>query len=88
MNIIESNIANLPTKHGNFKIKAYKQNNQEHLALMSEDFNPQAIVNLRIHSECLTGDVFGSIKCDCQKQLELAIAYIAKNSVLLIYHIQ
>ena len=88
MNIIESNIANLPTKHGNFKIKAYKQNNQEHLALMSEDFNPQAIVNLRIHSECLTGDVFGSIKCDCQKQLELAIAYIAKNSGLVIYHRQ
>ena len=88
MNIIESNIANLPTKHGNFKIKAYKQNNQEHLALMSEDFNPQAIVNLRIHSECLTGDVFGSIKCDCQKQLELAIAYISKNSGLVIYHRQ
>ena len=38
MNIIESNIANLPTKHGKFKIKAYKQNNQEHLAVMSENF--------------------------------------------------
>ena len=88
MNIIESNIANLPTKHGNFKIKAYKQNNQEHLVLMSEDFNSNNIVNLRIHSECLTGDVFGSIKCDCQKQLELAISYIAKNSGIVIYHRQ
>jgi len=88
MKIIESNIANLPTKHGNFKIKAYKQNNQEHLVLMSEDFEKLDIVNLRIHSECLTGDVFGSLKCDCQKQLELAISYIAKNSGMIIYHRQ
>ena len=38
MNIIQSNIANLPTKHGKFKIKAYKDDNQEHLAIMSWDF--------------------------------------------------
>ena len=88
MNIIESNIANLPTKHGKFKIKAYKQNNQEHLAVMSENFENLEVVNLRIHSECVTGDVFGSIKCDCQKQLELAIEYIAKNGGLIIYHRQ
>ena len=88
MNIIESNIANLPTKHGKFKIKAYKQGYQEHLAIMSENFENLDVINLRIHSECLTGDVFGSIKCDCQKQLELAIEYIAKNGGLIIYHRQ
>lgn len=88
MNIIKSDLANLPTKHGNFKIKAYKQNNQEHLALLSENFSSDDIVNLRIHSECLTGDVFGSIKCDCQKQLELAISYIAKHGGMIIYHRQ
>jgi GTP cyclohydrolase II len=88
MNIIKSNLANLPTKHGNFKIKAYKQDNQEHLALLSENFSNNDVVNLRIHSECLTGDVFGSIKCDCQKQLELAISYIAKNGGMIIYHRQ
>lgn len=88
MNIIESNVANLPTKYGNFKIKAYKQDKQEHLAIFSEDFNSTGVVNLRIHSECLTGDVFGSIKCDCQKQLELAINYIATNGGLIIYHRQ
>ncbi|AXK48688.1 GTP cyclohydrolase II [Aliarcobacter trophiarum LMG 25534] len=88
MQIIQSNIANLPTKYGNFKIKAYKQNSQEHLALMSENFNPNETINLRIHSECLTGDVFGSIKCDCQKQLELAISYISKNGGMIIYHRQ
>ncbi len=88
MNIIKSNLANLPTKHGNFKIKAYKQDNQEHLVLLSENFSNNDVVNLRIHSECLTGDVFGSIKCDCQKQLELAISYIAKNGGMIIYHRQ
>src|SRR5574344_2677108 len=88
MNIIKSNLANLPTKHGNFKIKAYKQDNQEHLALLSENFSSEDVVNLRIHSECLTGDVFGSIKCDCQKQLELAISYIAKQGGMIIYHRQ
>lgn len=88
MNIIKSDLANLPTKHGNFKIKAYKQNNQEHLALLSENFSSDDIVNLRIHSECLTGDVFGSIKCDCQNQLELAISYIAKYGGMIIYHRQ
>src|SRR5574344_252069 len=88
MQIIKSNIASLPTKHGNFKIKAYKQNDQEHLVLMSEDFNSKDTINLRVHSECLTGDVFGSIKCDCQKQLELAIKYIAQNGGMIIYHRQ
>lgn len=88
MNIIKSNLANLPTKHGNFKIKAYKQDNQEHLALLSENFSNNDVVNLRIHSECLTGDVFGSIKCDCQKQLELAISYIAQHGGMIIYHRQ
>ena len=88
MQIFKSNIASLPTKHGNFKIKAYKQNDQEHLVLMSEDFNSKDTINLRVHSECLTGDVFGSIKCDCQKQLELAIKYIAQNGGMIIYHRQ
>ena len=50
MNIIESNIANLPTKHGNFKIKAYKQSNQEHLAIMSLDFETLESPYVRIHS--------------------------------------
>jgi GTP cyclohydrolase II len=88
MKITQSNVAILPTKYGTFKIKAYKQNHQEHLAIMSEDFEKLDIVNLRVHSECLTGDVFGSLKCDCQKQLELALKYISKNSGLIIYHRQ
>ena len=88
MNIIESNIANLPTKYGNFRIKAYKDGNQEHLAIMSLDFETLETPFVRIHSECLTGDTLGSLKCDCQNQLDLSLKFIAKNGGLVIYHRQ
>lgn len=81
MKIIQSNIANLPTKYGKFKIKAYKDGNQEHLAIMSEDFENIEIPFVRIHSECLTGDTLGSLKCDCQNQLDLALKFIAAQGV-------
>ena len=88
MNIIESNIANLPTKYGNFRIKAYKDDNQEHLAIMSLDFETLEAPFVRIHSECLTGDTLGSLKCDCQNQLDLSLKFIAQNGGLVIYHRQ
>ena len=88
MNIIQSNIANLPTKHGKFRIKAYKDKNQEHLAIMSEDFENIEAPFVRIHSECLTGDTLGSLKCDCQNQLNLALDFISKEGGLIIYHRQ
>ncbi|MDX4036265.1 GTP cyclohydrolase II [Aliarcobacter skirrowii] len=88
MNIIESNIANLPTKYGNFRIKAYKDGHQEHLAIMSLDFETLETPFVRIHSECLTGDTLGSLKCDCQNQLDLSLKFIAKNGGLVIYHRQ
>ena len=88
MKIEKSNEAKLPTKYGNFTIKVYKQNNQEHMVLMSEEFHNLEIPNVRIHSECLTGDTFGSLKCDCQNQLSLAIKFIAKEGGMIIYHRQ
>ncbi len=66
-----SKISNLPTKYGKFRIKAYKDGNQEHLAIMSQDFETLDAPYIRIHSECLTGDTLGSLKCDCQNQLDL-----------------
>lgn len=86
--MIYSKVANLPTKHGNFKIKAYKDGCQEHLAILSENFQDLEIPNVRIHSECLTGDALGSLKCDCNNQLHLALEYISKNGGLVIYHRQ
>ncbi|WP_418185651.1 GTP cyclohydrolase II [Aliarcobacter vitoriensis] len=88
MNIIESNIANLPTRYGKFKIKAYKDGYQEHLAIMSQDFENLEAPYVRIHSECLTGDTLGSLKCDCQSQLDLSLKFIAQNGGLVIYHRQ
>jgi GTP cyclohydrolase II len=88
MNIIQSNIANLPTKYGKFKIKAYKDANQEHLAIMSQDFETLDAPYVRIHSECLTGDTLGSLKCDCQNQLDLSLKFIALEGGLVIYHRQ
>ena len=88
MNIIQSNIANLPTKYGKFKIKAYKDGNQEHLAIMSQDFENIDAPFVRIHSECLTGDTLGSLKCDCQNQLDLSLKFIAEHGGLVIYHRQ
>lgn len=83
VNIEISKVANLPTKFGNFKIKAYKENDKEHLAIFSSNLSEP--LNLRIHSECLTGDALGSRKCDCGEQLEAALKYIADNGGMVIY---
>jgi GTP cyclohydrolase II len=88
MNIEKSTVANLPTKYGKFKIKAYKQDNQEHLLIMSENFDHINTPYIRIHSECLTGDTLGSLKCDCQNQLDLALKFIAREGGAVIYHRQ
>lgn len=88
INIIESKVANLPTQYGKFNVKAYKDGCQEHLAIMSKDFNSIETPLVRIHSECLTGDSIGSLKCDCNNQLDLALELIAKEGGLVIYHRQ
>ena len=67
MNLEISNIANLPTEYGNFKIQSFKEGIKEHLVVFTDTL--PTIPTLRIHSECLTGDAFGSLKCDCGPQL-------------------
>jgi len=81
-----SKIATLPTKHGNFKIQAFKENDKEHLAIFSDALSAVPIV--RVHSECLTGDAIGSVKCDCGEQLDSALETIGKEGGLIIYHRQ
>lgn len=78
-----SSVAKLPTKHGNFLIQSFQEGTKEHLVIMSQDYGD--IVNVRIHSECLTGDAIGSIKCDCQAQLNFALDFIAKNKGMVLY---
>ena len=80
-----SNIAKLPTTHGNFVIQSFQEGIKEHLVIMSENFHKEKVVNVRIHSECLTGAAIGSIKCDCQAQLNYALDYIQEYEGMVIY---
>ncbi len=73
--------AKLPTKYGEFQIHGYvnKLNGEHHVALTMGDVADGAPVLCRVHSECLTGDVFGSARCDCGEQLEEAMKMIASE---------
>ncbi len=82
-NITVSKQASLPSKFGDFRVQAFTQDNKEHLSILSGSLCGTPIV--RIHSECLTGDVFGSLKCDCQDQLLFALDLIAKEGGMVIY---
>ncbi|WP_294362292.1 bifunctional 3,4-dihydroxy-2-butanone-4-phosphate synthase/GTP cyclohydrolase II [uncultured Clostridium sp.] len=78
----------MPTKYGNFKMYGFteKISGKEHIALVLGDIENADSVLIRIHSECLTGDVFGSKRCDCGEQLDLALRNIAKEGTgILIY---
>lgn len=70
--------ANLPTKAGDFKIVGYRSlnSNEEFVVLFKGELSPDVPTLVRIHSQCLTGDVFNSTKCDCGPQLERAMEMI------------
>jgi 3,4-dihydroxy 2-butanone 4-phosphate synthase/GTP cyclohydrolase II len=73
--------ANIPTTFGQLKVIGYQDNEMvtDHIALIKEeDFSDKA-VPVRIHSECLTGEAFGSKKCDCGSQLDYALDYISNH---------
>ncbi|HOY49060.1 MAG TPA: bifunctional 3,4-dihydroxy-2-butanone-4-phosphate synthase/GTP cyclohydrolase II [Flavobacteriales bacterium] len=68
----------LPTEHGDFKMVAYTQTNtsEQHLALVKGEFLPGEPVLVRVHSSCMTGDIFGSCRCECGPQLQAAMQQI------------
>ena len=73
----------LPTRHGSFEVYVFRYDDEpekEHVAIVSGSLRGASDVPLRIHSECLTSEVLGSLKCDCREQLEFALGYIAKQS--------
>jgi len=74
--------ATLPTRYGTFTSYVFRvcESGAEHLALVMGDVANQSSVLTRLHSECLTGDVLGSYRCDCGEQLDLAMRYIAAES--------
>jgi len=83
LNIKISEVANLPSRFGDFKVKAFKEGNKEHLVIYKDNLDEVPIV--RVHSECLTGDAIGSLKCDCRDQLEYALTLASKTNGMVIY---
>jgi len=78
----------LPTKSGDFQLYAFKERNtgEEHLALVKGTWEPEEPVLARVHSSCLTGDIFGSCRCDCGPQLEQAMKMIeAEGKGVIVY---
>ncbi len=75
--------ARVPTRHGDFRAVSYRSitDPNEHIALVKGDIDSEKPVLVRVHSECLTGDVFGSVRCDCGGQAELALRAIEREGV-------
>jgi 3,4-dihydroxy 2-butanone 4-phosphate synthase/GTP cyclohydrolase II len=78
--------SNVPTSHGTFRFLAYKDRvtGTDHLAVVSGDLTEPAPL-VRVHSECLTGEAFGSLKCECGPQLEAALDTIDRDGGIVIY---
>lgn len=86
--VVRETEANLPTKYGTFKMVGYVNslNGEHHVALVKGDVNTDEPVLVRVHSECLTGDAFGSLRCDCGEQFAAAMDKIeAEGRGVLLY---
>jgi len=86
--ITEESEVQLPTVYGDFKMKAFKQttNGQLHLAIYKGDWKADEDVLVRVHSSCMTGDIFGSCRCDCGPQLQTALKKIeTEGKGILVY---
>ena len=80
--------ANVPTEHGTFRMIAFAENAEDwmpHIALVAENTDLSSAVNVRFHSECITGEVFHSQKCECGQQLDAAMKYIHENGGIIVY---
>ena len=71
----------MPTEYGHFRLIPFRQksNGLEHIAIIKGDINPEEPVLVRVHSSCMTGDIFGSMRCDCGEQLHKALQMIDKE---------
>ena len=81
---------NLPTEFGDFRLKAYRDRLSEdvHLALIKGELSSAEAPLVRVHSECLTGDVFGSLRCDCGDQLNAALSRVAAEGAGLVLYMR
>ena len=83
-------VAELPTRFGDFRIVAFWNNRdaKDHVAIIHGDVVGQSEVPMRVHSECLTGDALGSIRCDCRDQIEAALKRIAEHERGLVLYLR
>lgn len=81
--VVKSAVTTIPTAYGTFDLIAFenKLNSQNYIALTKGSLSPNKPILVRVHSQCLTGDVFGSKRCDCGEQLSRAIEMIAKEGL-------
>ena len=80
--------SNVPTEYGEFRMIAFSESESDwmpHLAIVAKNTDFTKPVNVRFHSECITGEVFHSKKCECGQQLDAAMNFIYKNGGILIY---
>ncbi len=82
--------ASLPTEHGEFRVVAFENqiDGLEHVALVKGEIEGEQDILVRMHSECLTGDVFGSMRCDCGQQLDAAMRQIAEEGAGVIVYLK
>lgn len=80
-------VTNLPTKYGKFKLYVYEDTitKEHHLAVVKGKISPRKPVLVRVHSSCLTGDILGSLRCDCGLQLEKSLEIIGRQNGVLLY---
>lgn len=81
---------NLPSKYGQFKVRAYSQvgGNEPHLAIIKGTWKKNEPVLVRVHSSCLTGDILGSLRCDCGDQLSAALKTVEKHGKGVVLYMQ
>lgn len=78
----------IPTDYGVFTVYAFSENEEDwspHLVWVAENTDFSTTVNVRFHSECITGEVFHSKKCECGQQLDAAMKYMSENGGVIIY---
>jgi len=88
MRLTKQASAPIPTRYGTFETMAYSVDPKEkmpHLVLFNAETDFSKPVNVRIHSECMTGDTFGSYRCECGEQLDSAMEYVAENGGMILY---
>jgi GTP cyclohydrolase II len=84
-----SAVADLPTRFGDFRVVAFGDRNKaEHAALIKGDVWDRDDIPVRLHSECLTGDAIGSLRCDCRDQLEASLRFIGEQEAGLVLYLR